>query len=60
MPNCFTLLGDDDAATYFPELTISMAFKNIAVNSSKNVKSSDNDDWKRMSRFEGDICEGNL
>ncbi|XP_018394681.1 PREDICTED: uncharacterized protein LOC108773396 isoform X1 [Cyphomyrmex costatus] len=55
MPNCFTLLKNNDAARYFPELTVSMAFKCVNVNSSKT--SSDNDSWKRMNRFEGDIYE---
>lgn len=60
MPNPFTLLGDNDAAIYLPELTTSMAFKHVDTNpSNEKMKSSDNDNWKRMNRFEGDVCEGN-
>jgi len=55
-PNCFTLLGNNDAAAYFPELTISMAIKHVNVNSSENI----DDNWKRMNRFESDIYESNL
>lgn len=56
MPNSFTLLEDNAASTYIPELKASMVFKQINTNSSK---SADNDNWKRMNRFEGDVCEGN-
>lgn len=55
MPNCFTLLGNNDAATYLPELTISMAFKH--ANSSENMENSDDKNWMCMNRFESDICE---
>ncbi|XP_070520236.1 uncharacterized protein [Cardiocondyla obscurior] len=58
MPNCFTLLGDNDAVTYLPEVTVSMAFKRIDINSPKNIESSKNDNWKQINRFESDICEG--
>jgi len=56
MPNYFTLLENNDAAMYLPELTISMAFKQVNVNLSKT--SSDKDNWNRINRFESDIYEG--
>ncbi|XP_011173508.2 uncharacterized protein LOC105205720 isoform X2 [Solenopsis invicta] len=55
MPNCFTLLKNDEAATYFPNLTISMAVKHVGVTSSKNGENSNNDNWIRINRFEGDV-----
>lgn len=59
MPNAFTLLENNNAAKYLPELTISMATKNVKFNSSKNVENSNNGDkWKRLNRFESDIYEG--
>lgn len=59
MPNYCILLGNNDAATYLPELTVSMAIRHVDINSSKNVD-SDNDNWIRMNRFEGDVYEGDL
>lgn len=59
MPNAFTLLENNNAAKYLPELTISMATKNVKFDSPKNVENSNNDDkWKRLNRFESDIYEG--
>ncbi|XP_018314494.1 general transcription factor 3C polypeptide 2 isoform X2 [Mycetomoellerius zeteki] len=55
VPNCFTLLENDDATMYLPELTISMAFKHENVNLSKT--SSDKNNWKRIKRFESDTYE---
>lgn len=57
MPNVFTLLENNNAAKYLPELTISMAIKNVKLNS-QNVENSNNDTWKRLNRFESDIYEG--
>ncbi|XP_011146081.1 general transcription factor 3C polypeptide 2 isoform X2 [Harpegnathos saltator] len=51
-PNIFTLLNNEDAAKYLPELTSSMAIKCVSDNSSDSVSSS----WKHMGRFEGSIC----
>lgn len=59
MPNAFTLLENNNAAKYLPELTISMAIKNVKLDSPKNVENFNNDDkWKRLNRFESDIYEG--
>lgn len=63
MPNAFILLENNSAAKYLPELTISMATKHVKVNSSntsssKFVKNSNDDEWKRLNRFESDIYEG--
>jgi len=58
MPNAFTLLENNNAIKYLPELTISMAIKNVKLNSSQNEENSNNDTWKRLNRFEGDIYEG--
>lgn len=60
MPNVFTLLRDNDAAKYLPELTSSMAIKCVNVNSSENTEDSVSGNWKRMNRFEGSICGGTL
>ncbi|XP_072757038.1 uncharacterized protein [Anoplolepis gracilipes] len=57
MPNTFTLLQDNNAIKYLPELTISMAIKNVKFNSPKDVENSDDDEWKRLNRFESDIYE---
>ena len=58
MPNAFTLLENNNAAKYLPELTNSMAMKHETIDSSKNEENSNNDTWKRLSRFESDIYEG--
>lgn len=58
MPNAFTLLENNNAIKYLPKLTISMAIKNVKFNSSQSVENSNNDTWKRLNRFEGDIYEG--
>ncbi|KAL6447210.1 hypothetical protein ACFW04_001477 [Cataglyphis niger] len=58
MPTAFTLLENNNAAKYLPELSISMATKNVKLDSSKNVENSYNGDkWKRLNRFESDIYE---
>ncbi|XP_025265210.1 uncharacterized protein LOC105253667 isoform X2 [Camponotus floridanus] len=57
MPNAFTLLENNNAIKYLPELTISMAIKNVKLNSSQNEENSNNDTWKHLNRFESDIYE---
>lgn len=60
VPNAFTLLENNDAAKYLPELTTSMAIKYVNINSAENTENSDNiySDWKRFDRFEGDVYKG--
>ncbi|XP_029175162.1 general transcription factor 3C polypeptide 2-like isoform X2 [Nylanderia fulva] len=58
MPNAFTLLENNNAAEYLPKLTISMAIKHVKVNSAKFVENSNDEEWKRLNRFESDIYEG--
>lgn len=60
MPNVFTLLKNDDAAKYLPELTRSIAIKCANTNLSKDTGDSINGNWKRMSRFEGSLYESTL
>ncbi|XP_026824168.1 general transcription factor 3C polypeptide 2 isoform X2 [Ooceraea biroi] len=61
VPNPFTLLKNDDAAKYIPELTISMSVKRVNVGLSKNTEHSDTGgqfaDWKQFARFEADVHE---
>ncbi|XP_014470419.1 PREDICTED: uncharacterized protein LOC106742201 isoform X2 [Dinoponera quadriceps] len=57
MPNAFALLKNEDAAKYLPELMSSMAVKFVNANSWKNTDDSVSGNWKRMSRFEGNIYE---
>lgn len=56
MPNLFTLLKNNDAAKFIPELTISMRLKYVNVNSVKNTENSG--DWRQFARFEGDVHQG--
>jgi hypothetical protein len=58
VPNHFTLLENNDAAKYIPELTTSMSIKYVNASSSRNTENSDNDDWKRIARFESDTYKG--
>lgn len=60
MPNTFTLLTNNNAAKYLPEVEISMAMKQMNDDSSNNIKHSDNDKWNRLRRFESDIYDGML
>lgn len=56
-PNPFTLLKNDDAAKYLPELELSMRTKKQDV---KSEKSSNTEiSWKQWRRFEGGFDEGN-
>lgn len=58
MPNHFTLLENDDAANYIPQLTVSMSIKTVNGKQLQDNEKSDNSDWKQFARFEGDIHEG--
>jgi len=60
MPNHFTLLENNEAAKYIPELTTSMSIKYVNVGSSRNTENSETDDWKRIARFESDTYKGTL